>query len=160
MSVSSEPIRNHLEMNFDGNKVKRGEELKKRREEKPGMWVKWMPVWESACWLGFESCRTSPKALIRRGPLIPLALTAFVIAGATSRASTPAGTWQFSKSHHTETLTSREWCHNWCLWTLTANNCFVWRRDLITIGRIKSNASSSVAVSWLVATEGFRISAI
>ena len=50
----------------------------------------------------------SPKALMSIGPLIPLALTACVIAGAAFKGFTSLGTGQLIKSHHTETLTSRE----------------------------------------------------
>jgi len=45
-----------------------------------GMWAKLIPVEESASWLALESCKTSPKAVIWIGPLIPLPLTAAVIA--------------------------------------------------------------------------------
>ncbi|KAK7346569.1 hypothetical protein VNO80_21091 [Phaseolus coccineus] len=43
-----------------------------------------------------------------RGPLIPFALTASIIADATLEASKPRGTWQFLKSHHAQTLTFRD----------------------------------------------------
>lgn len=73
------------------------------------MWMTWMPEEASASWLGFGSKWGLPKAVMWSGPLIPLALTAFSIAGATFEASTSSGTAQLWKSHHTETLTSREW---------------------------------------------------
>lgn len=43
-----------------------------------------------------------------RGPLIPLALTASIIAGQTLAASKPDGMLQFLKSHHAQTLTFRD----------------------------------------------------
>lgn len=70
-----------------------------------GTWEILIPVDESASWLTLDICTTSPKAVIVTGPLIPLALMAAVIVWATLKTFTPAGTLQFSKSHHTETLT-------------------------------------------------------
>ena len=72
------------------------------------MCVRLIPVDDSASWLALESCKTSPKAVIVTGPFIPLVLTAAVIVCAILKTLTPAGKLQFSKSHHTETLTFRD----------------------------------------------------
>jgi len=50
----------------------------------------------------------SPYARIRIVPIIPLALTAAVIEGATFEKLTPEGTAQLSRCHHTETSGKEE----------------------------------------------------
>ena len=70
------------------------------------MWVRLIPVADSASWLDLESCNMSPNDVIWMGPLIPFSLTAAVTLWATLNTFAPAGNEQFSKSHHTETLTS------------------------------------------------------
>ena len=83
--------------------------ISRNQSSKPlGMCVRLIPVDDSASWLALESCKTSPKAVIVTGPFIPLVLTAAVIVCAILKTLTPAGKLQFSKSHHTETLTFRD----------------------------------------------------
>lgn len=67
-----------------------------------------IPVAERASWFDLGSCRTSPKAVIVIGPLIPLFLIAAVIDCATLKTLTPTGKLQLRKSHQTETLTDRD----------------------------------------------------
>lgn len=67
-----------------------------------------IPVAERASWFGPGSCKTSPKAVIVTGPLIPLFLIAAVMNCDTLKTLTPTGRLHFSKSHHTETLTDRD----------------------------------------------------
>lgn len=67
-----------------------------------------IPVAERASWFDLGSCKTSPKAVIAIGPLIPLFLIAPVMDCATLKTLAPAGKLHFWKSHQTETFTDRD----------------------------------------------------
>lgn len=63
---------------------------------------------ERASWFDLGRSRTSPKAVIVTGPLIPLLLMAEVMDWASLKALAVAGRVHLSKSHQTATLTDRE----------------------------------------------------
>ena len=67
-----------------------------------------IPVEERASWFDLGRLRTSPKAVIVTGPLIPLLLMAEVMDWDSLKALAVAGRVHLSKSHQTATLTERE----------------------------------------------------
>lgn len=67
-----------------------------------------IPVEERASWFDLGRLRTSPKAVIVTGPLIPLLLMAEVMDWDSLNALAVAGRVHLSKSHQTATLTERE----------------------------------------------------
>lgn len=67
-----------------------------------------IPVEERASWFDRGRLRTSPKAVIVTGPLIPLPLMAEVMDWDSLKALAVAGRLHLSKSHQTATLTERE----------------------------------------------------
>lgn len=65
-----------------------------------------MPVATSASCAERESWMTSPKAVMESGPRTPAARSAAETRCAMRQTLTAWGTWQFSKSHHTDTFTA------------------------------------------------------